>query len=239
MTTDALSVTGNDRIAMGANMSPFDDVKAEIDDLYDEARHWLDGSEIGSAEEEKAVDQLLDLARAAYKKADGARKVENEPFDTGKAAVQAKYKPVLTRAEIVSDTCKAKLTPYRAKLEAARQAKAKAAAEEAEKLRREAEQKIRASAGNIEEREQAEAALELAKVADAFASREQKRADTGTGLRTTYRAELTDGTAAARHYWNTRRPEMEAVLTGYAMQDARSGARQIPGFNVIEERKAV
>lgn len=239
MTTEALSTTGNDRISMGANMGPFDAVKVEIDDLYEEARHWLDGSDITTAEEEEAVDRLLDLARAAYKKADGARKVENEPFDTGKAAVQAKYKPVLSRAEIVSDTCKARLTPYRAKLEAERQAKARAAAEEAEKLRREAEEKIRASAGNLEERERAEEALGLAKEADAFASREQKRADTGTGLRTTYRAELIDGVAAARHYWNERRDECEAFFSNLAAADVRSGKRAIPGFNVIEEKRAV
>lgn len=237
--TEVLSVTGNDRIAMGANMTPFDEIKVEIDDLFEEAKTWLDGSEIASDAEEKAVDQLLDMARAAFKKADNARKVENEPFDKGKAAVQAKYKPVLSRAELISDTCKARLTPYRAKVEAEKQAKARAAAEEAERLRREAEEAIRASSGNIEERQRAEEALELAKEADAFASREQKRAETGLGLRTTYRAELTNGVEAARHYWATKRELCEAFFLNLASSDVRAGARSIPGFNVIEEKKAV
>lgn len=239
MTVEALSETGNDRIAMGANMSPFDEVRVEIDDLYEEAKAWLDGTEIASEAEEKAVDQLLDMARAAFKKADATRKIENEPFDTGKAAVQAKYKPVLSRAEMISDVCKARLTPWRAKIEAEKQAKARAAAEEAEKLRREAEEAIRASAGNIEEREKAEEALALAKEADAFAARKQKQAETGLGLRTTYRAELTDGVAAARHYWGERRAECEAFFSSLAAADVRSGKRSIPGFNVIEEKKAV
>lgn len=237
--TDVLSVTGNDRIAMGANMTPFDEIKVEIDDLFEEAKAWLDGTEIASEAEEKAVDQLLDMSRAAFKKADTARKVENEPFDKGKAAVQAKYKPVLSRAEVISDTCKARLTPYRAKIEAEKQAKARAAAEEAERLRREAEAAIRASSGNIEERQKAEEALELAKEADAFASREQKRAETGLGLRTTYRAELTNGVEAARHYWATKREECEAFFLNLAASDVRAGTRAIPGFNVIEEKKAV
>lgn len=239
MTTAELSVTGNDRIVMGGNLTPFDAAKIEIDDLYEEARAWLDGSEIASEDEEKAVDQLLDMARAAFKKADAARKVENEPFDTGKAAVQAKYKPVLSRAELISEACKARLTPWRAKVEAEKRAKAQAAAEEAEKLRREAEEAIRASAGNIEEREKAEEALALAKEADAFAARKQKQAETGLGLRTTYRAELTDGAAAARHYWNERRADCEAFFSSLAAADVRGGKRSIPGFNVIEEKKAV
>lgn len=239
MTVEALSETGNDRIAMGANMSPFDEVRVEIDDLYEEAKAWLDGTEIASEAEEKAVDQLLDMSRAAFKKAEAARKIENEPYDKGKAAVQAKYKPVLSRAEMISDACKARLTPWRAKIEAERQAKARAAAEEAEKLRREAEEAIRASAGNIEEREKAEEALALAKEADAFAARKQKQAETGLGLRTTYRAELTDGVAAARHYWSERRAECEAFFSSLAAADVRSGKRSIPGFNVIEEKKAV
>lgn len=236
-----LSETGNERIVMGANMAPFDMVKSEIDDLFEEAKTWLDGTEISSAEEEKAVDLLLDMARAAFKKADATRKVENEPFDTGKAAVQAKYKPVLSRAEMISDTCKARLTPWRSKIEAEKQAKARAAAEEADKLRREAEEAIRASAGNIEERERAEEALELAKDADAFAARKQKQAEAGNGMRTTYRPVLTDLNAAVRHYWAnpTIRSAFEQMVTQLAVNEVRYGAREIPGFDVIEEKRAV
>src|SRR4051812_953059 len=99
MTIEALSDSGNDRIAMGANMSPFDAHKVNIEDLFEEATAWLNGDGVNSEADAKAVDQLLDLAREARKAADEARKTENEPFDTGKAEVQARYNPILKRAD--------------------------------------------------------------------------------------------------------------------------------------------
>lgn len=234
-----LSVTGNDRIAMGANLSPFDEAKLTVDDLFEEAEHWLNGDGIASEKDAKAVEKLLDLARAAKKAADEARKIENEPFDKGKAEVQARYNPVLKRAETIAEACKAVLQPWRDKIAAEKAAKAEAARKEAEELARKAQEAIRASAGNVIEREKAEEQLTIAKEAEGFAKRETKRASTGLGLRTTYRAEIIDGTAAARHYWLTRREEFEVFLLDLASKDVRAGKREIPGFNVIEERKAV
>lgn len=59
MTVEALSETGNDRIAMGANMSPFDEVRVEIDDLYEEAKAWHDGTV-------SARDVTEDVVREGY-----------------------------------------------------------------------------------------------------------------------------------------------------------------------------
>jgi hypothetical protein len=239
MSNAALSDTGNDRIAMGANMSPFDAAKLAIDDLLEEAQAWLNGDGVTSEAEAKAVETLLDMARKAKKEADEARRIENEPFDAGKAEVQARYNPILKRADMIADACKAVLQPWRDRIAREKAERAEKARLEAERLRQEAEEKIRASAGNVIERQKAEEVLDLAKEAEGFAKRETKRAATGNGLRTTYRAEMTDGVAAARHYWQTRRAEMEEILTGFANQDVRAGKREIPGFNIIEERKAV
>jgi hypothetical protein len=237
--SQALSETGNDRIAMGANLSPFDAAKLAVDDLFDEAQVWLAGDGIASEAEAKAVETLLDMARTAKKTADEARKVENEPFDTGKAEVQARYNPVLKRADMIADTCKSVLQPWRDKIAADKAAKAEAARLEAEKLKREAEEKLRASAGNIAERAEAEEALSLAKEAESFAKRETKRADTGNGLRTTYRAELSDLSAAVRHYWPLAKEDFAALVTDIAAREVRAGKREIPGFIIHEERKAV
>lgn len=239
MTIEALSDSGNERIAMGANMAPFDAHKVNIDDLYEEATAWLNGDGVSSEAEAKAVETLLDMARDAKKAADEARKAENEPFDTGKAAVQAKYNPILKRAEMIAETCKNVLQPWRDKIARDKAAKAEAARLDAEKLKREAEEKIRASSGNIAERERAEEALALAKEADKFASRTTKAATTGTGLRSTYRPELTDLNAAIKHYWSTHRAEFEALVCDLAVRDVRAGKREIPGFTVVEERKAI
>lgn len=234
-----LSVTGNDRIAMGANLSPFDAHKLNVDDLYEEAQTWLNGDGVNSEDEAKAVDTLLDMARKAKSAADEARRDENEPFDTGKAEVQARYNPLLKRADMIADACKAVLKPWRDKVAAEKAAKAEAARREADELRAKAEAAIRSSAGNIVEREKAEEALTLAREAEGFAKRETKRATTGLGLRTTYRPVMTDGAKAAEHYWTVRRGEFQAFLNDLAAQDVRKGTRSIPGFDVIEEKTAV
>jgi hypothetical protein len=224
---------------MGANMSPFDEVKVAVDDLFEEARHWLDGSEISSEQEAKAVEQLLELARAEYKKTDTARKVENEPFDKGKAAVQAKYNPLLKRAELVADTCKRVLTPWRDRIAREKAEKAERARKEAEELDAKAQAAMRASSGNVVERAKAEEQLAIAKDASGFARREAKRASEGLGLRTSHRVELKDPGAAAQHYWKARPADFQAFLYELAARDVRAGIRSIPGFDVIEEKTAV
>lgn len=234
-----LSVTGNERIAMGANMSPFDTAKLAIDDLYEEAQHWLTGDGVTSHKEADAVEKILDLARDARTAADKARKVENEPFDTGKAAVQARYNPILKRAETIADTCKQVLTPWREMVAAAKAKKAELARAEALAAQEKAQAAMVSSRGNVAERVKAEEIATYANEASGFAVREQRRAETGNGLRTSYRAIVTDSTAAATHYWKTRRAEIETFIQSLADGDVHRGIRSIPGFDVVEEKTAI
>jgi len=223
----------------GKNMTPFDEAKLTIDDLFAEAENWLNGDGIASAAEADAVDKLLDLSRSARKAADEARKVENEPFDTGKAEVQARYNPILKRADMIADACKKVLQPWRDKVATEKAAVADAARREAEQIRREADEAMRASSGNLTVRADAEHLLNSAKIAEKDARRAEKSAVTGNGLRSTYRAELTDLNVAIKHYWTTQRPQFEALVCGIADGQVRAGVREIPGFNVVEERKAI
>jgi small-conductance mechanosensitive channel len=223
----------------GKNITPFEEAKLAIDDLFEEAEVWLTGEGVASAAEADAVEKLLDLARSAKKTADEARKVENEPFDTGKAEVQARYNPILKRADMITDTCKKVLQPWRDKIAAEKAAQAEQARKEADEIRRKAEEAIRASSGNITARAEAEQLLASAKIAEKDAKRVEKSAVTGNGLRTTYRADLSDLSAAIKHYWSTKRPQFEALVCDMAAADVRNGVRQIPGFTVIEERKAI
>lgn len=238
MTTDT-----NPRIHIGANggppLDPFAMSKQEVDDLFEEAKVWLDGTEITSEAEAEAVETLLTLSRKAKATADGSRKVENEPFDTGKAEVQARYNPVLKRADLIADTCKQRLTPWRTKVAAEKEALA-------EQLRRDAEAElaaataaIRETSGDIEAREAAEEQLRFAQSANKVATRAEKKATTGQGLRTTYRAELVDAAAALDHYWAKSQTAFEDMVIGLAANDVRNGVRSIPGFVVHEERVAV
>ena len=227
--------------------TPYEQAVEEMTILYSEAEGWLDGVAVDTQDMADGLAKLLNLIRDAKKRTDEARKVEAKPFDEGKAEVQARYKPLLDKADLASDACKKALAPWLAKLE---REKAEAAA----KARREAEEKaaaaqavIRAAApDNLAEREAAEDAVKAAKKADMAANRAErdtaKASSGGVGravsLRTHYRPVLTDGVAAARHYWQHRRPEMEAFLVSLAERDVRQAQRTIPGFDVVEEKTA-
>lgn len=223
----------------GKNMTPFDAAKLAVDDLFAEAEVWLNGDGIASQGEAEAVETLLDLARKAKKEADESRKVENEPFDTGKAEVQARYNPVLKRADMIADTCKKVLQPWRDKVAAEKAAIAEQDRREAEDIRRKAEEAMRASAGNITARADAEQLLSSAKLAEKDAKKADKAATHGLGLRTTYTVTMSDATAAARHYWADKRAECETFFIGLAERDVRAGKREIPGFLIIERKEAV
>lgn len=227
--------------------TPFEAARDEIESLHGEARLWLDGATVDSAELAGGISNLLNLIRAAEKKADDARKVEAKPFDDGKAEVQARYNPLLAKAKQATAACKAALAPWLAKLEAEKAAKAAEARRIADQKAAEAQAAIRAASGaNLAEKEAAEAKLSAAKAAAKIATRaenDKAQSDGGVGravsLRTEWRAEIEDVTLAARHYWGTDRPAIEGFLLNLAARDVRLGKRAIPGVAIREHKTVV
>lgn len=228
------------------NLQTFEAHRANVDDLYEEAKNWLDGAPIENAAQADAVEILLDMIRQAHDAADEARKVEKRPFDEGADEVQTRYHPLIgakTKAGIgktvrAKEACLAALTIWRNKVEAEKRA-------EADRLRREAEAKAaeaaealrQASAGSdLEAREEAEGMVDAA----SRAAREAAQLEKGpTGLRTSWVASLTDPKAALLHYATARPEELKAFLLSLAQEDVRAGRRTIPGFDVTEQRKAL
>lgn len=226
---------------------PFGALSAHIEDLYAEARNWLDGEPVTTQAQADEIARLLDLIRDAEKLADEARKEENKPFDEGKAAVQAKYAPLIADTKAVrgktvlaAEACKAALAPWRQAQEAIKQEAARKAREEAEAAARAAAEAMRASqVDDLAAREEAERLVREADQAAKLANRADKAATTGTGLRSYWSPKLVDGVAAARHYWLTDRQACEEFFLSLANRDTRQGIRTIPGFEVVEERRAV
>jgi hypothetical protein len=239
----------NPRIFEGANNppapDPFEAVRIHCEDLYMEAKHWLDGAAISSDAEAATVEKLLDDARKAWKAADDARIEENAPFDLGKAKVQEKYAPLVadtkkTKGTMVrmQEACKAALEPWRKAKLAEAQAAAAAAAKEAEDKAQAAALAMRSSAGNLEEREQAEELVKAAEDAQRDAKRATKAATTGTGLTTFWRAEMTNQKEAILHYMKNDPVQFVALAQRLADADVYAGKRTIPGFNIIEDKRA-
>lgn len=230
--------------------TPFEMSEVEIGDLYAEAKNWLDGEPVTTQAQADGLSKLLDDLRKAGKLADERRVEENKPFDDGKAEVQARYAPLIADTKSVKgkvplaiDMAKKALAPWLQKLEDEKRAAAEAARKEAEEKARIAQEALRASnVADLEKREAAEALIREAQAAEAAATKAENskaHATGGTraiGLRSVWRAEMTDAREAARHYWLTKREEVDAFFQGLADADVRAGKREIPGFLIAETR---
>lgn len=226
--------------------TPFELARNAIEDLAMEGRHWLDGAAVQSQAEADNIGLLLDSFRRAKKDADEARKTEAKPFDDGKAEVQARYNPLLKRADTALDACKAALAPWLQKLEAENRARAEAARLEAEAKAREAAEAVRQAAVNdLAAREAAEGLVKAAQDADKAANRADKQrahavgGQRAVGLRSYFSPVLLDPAEALAHYRATQPGALRGFLLQLAATDVQNGARSIPGFEVTEERRAV
>lgn len=230
--------------------TPFEMSEVEIGDLYAEAKNWLDGEPVSSQAQADGLSKLMDDLRKAVKLANERRVIEKQPFDDGAAEVQSRYNPLIEdgktrkgKAILALDMAKKALAPWLQKLEDEKRAAAEAARKEAEEKARIAQEALRASqVDDLAKREAAEALVREAQAAEAAATKAENskaHATGGTraiGLRSVWRAEMTDGRAAAGHYWRERRAEVDAFFQGLADADVRAGKREIPGFLIQETR---
>lgn len=215
----------------------------EIDDLLLEARNYLDGESIANEDQAKAVSAILNRARRVAKDADEARKVEKRPHDEAAKAVQAKWTPIIGKADLAAETAKKALTPWLEAIEAENQRKADLARQEAERLAT-AALEARKSATDLTAQEDAERLLSAAAAAvkDSEKLGKAKAHATGgernIGLVDVWTPTLVDPILAARHYFATQPQAFEEWLIDQARKDVRSGVRTIPGFEITSERKA-
>ena len=233
--------------------SPFDAVRINIEDLFTQAKGFLDGDPVTSQAVADEIGALLAEIRQAEKAADEARKLENKPFDDGKTEVQERYLPLIgntTRIKgktvLASEACKAALAPFLKAQDDAKREAEKVARAQAEAAQSAAAEAARAAASdNLEAKEAAEALVTEARKATTEASRAAADRAHVTGgarattLRSVWRAERVSSQVAAVHYWKTNPEAFDAVLQKLADDDVRAGKRSIPGFNVIEDRVVV
>lgn len=216
----------------------------EIDDLLLEARNYLDGEPIATEGQADAVSSLLNRLRRVSKDADDARKAEKKPHDDACKAVQAKWKPIIDKADLAASTAKQALAPWLRQVEEKQRAEAEFARAEAERLARIAVDAHAASIGNLEEAEHAERLLKAAEGAKRYAGKvdKQKAHATGgeraVGLVDRFTAEITDPVAFGKWAWEHRREEYLGFLESLAAAECRHGNRSVPGLKINHERIA-
>lgn len=205
-----------------------------IDELFTLLSDTLAGGEVSNDEQEAAIDAIMDDFRKASSDSDKARKDEAKPFDDGKKAVQAKWKPIIDKADRGVAACKEALTPYRTAKQRAKDDAARKAREEAEAAQRAAQEALKAS-DDLEAKFAAERQLEQAQKLAADANKIDRAP---TGLRTFYEAEITDRKAALLHYLARWPERFEALIQQMADEDARGTRAPVPGIIFHERKKA-
>jgi hypothetical protein len=225
--------------------TPYDTIRQEIEDLFDEAKNWADGEPIANEKQADAVTALLDMVNDAMKRADEARKEEKRPLDEAAAEIQSRYNALIGkttkltgRAVLAKEALQGLLTPWRNKLEAERRAEAKRLAKEAADAAAAAQAAMQASRGNLEEREKAEELYQAAQDIERVAKRADKAATTKTGLRSVWTAEMVNQEAALDWAWGYAPERLLAATQQLADEAVRGGLRKVPGFKVEEERVA-
>lgn len=238
--------------SIGANAppepTPFERVAGAVDDLANEAQHWLDGAGIKSQEEADAVGKLIVLIRKAAKDADAERVREKAPLDEAVKAIQGRYNPVLKRADLAVDVAKRALTPWLIKVQAQKDAEAKEAREKAQALADAAAEAAKAANGtDLAAAESAEKLLKDAKRAGVAANKAENATATAgagngaraVGLRTSWDVSMTDDGLALHHFITTRLADVNEFLVSLARQEVAAGKREIPGFAITEVKGAV
>lgn len=235
--------------------TPFEEISERIDGLYEEAKTWLDGDPITTQGQADALNKLINLIRAAEKEADALRKEEAAPHDEAKAEIQARFntligntKSVKGKTVLALDVAKKALTPWLEKLDTEKREAERKAREEAEAARKAAEAAfVLSEADDLAAREEAERLAAEAKskdIAARVAEKAKAHAKGGegraAGLRSYWRAEITDKREFARWLWTNRAPEMDGYLREMADKIVKQNHDQtIPGVTIHEERKAV
>ena len=231
-------------MSISNNPPAYEAISLHIEDLIAEAQNYLDGQPIENQGQADDIGKLLDNIRQAKKAADDQRVIEKKPHDDAAKAVQQKYKPLIDKCDLAGTVAKRALTPWLEHLEAEQRRiseEKRIEAEKAAKAAREAEIAARTDLAGAEKAEAARlVADDLAKAAGR-AEKVKPQATGGAraiGLRTSYRAEITDPLAFGKWAWAHRNAEYMEFLEGLAVRECRHGPAMIPGIIVHQERNA-
>lgn len=232
--------------------TPFEAIQQEILDLYDEAKNWCDGEPIQNEDQAEAIGKLRGLIIAAAKRAEELRVELVKPLDTAKKEIQDRFNPLIQKekgkTELAKAACNKALAPYLKKKDDEQRAEAARLQVLADERAAEAAAAARVAAqtGNLEHMEKAEELIDAAKDTEKVAKLADKAKPQVAGLnkkigmKSVFRAEMTNPGAALAHYRARNPGELKEWLREMARKDVAAGlhypADAIPGFTIIEDR---
>lgn len=224
--------------AEAKNARPSDIHSGTVDDLYEEAKLWLeDGFKIETEAQAEGIKKLRDMAREARDAADADRAVEKKPFDDAGKEVQKRYLPITTKAQRIIDGCNAVMTVWNNALAEAQERQAEETRRAAEEAAQRAAQAIQSAKGDLGAMEIAEAAIDDAKRLQRTANKLERTAGKGTGLRTIWSAEIVDRKAALYHYLAQNPQAFVDLIQSLADADVARGIREIAGITITSRKE--
>lgn len=233
------------------NMTPFEALTLNLDDLLLEARNWADGNAAETQEQADAIAELIDGLSGGGKALEAERVKEKKPLDDQIEAIQTRYNVYLAptknkspgKVPLAIEALNAAKRPFLLAREAEIEKERQKAREEAEaKAQQAAEAARQASASDLAAQEVADALLREAEQAQKAAKEADKAkahaygSGKAQGLRTKWVAEVTDLNAATKFYWRTNPEAFAQLVQKLADDDARQNRRSAEGVTFKEER---
>jgi hypothetical protein len=220
----------------GPPLDPFAAHEIAILDLFELASTNMPDKVKNDAQAAQ-IAEMVDNSKLEKKALEETRVKEKKQYDDGKAAIQARVKPLDARLDLLIAQGRTKLTPYYKAQEDERNRIAAAKRLEADRKEQEALNKFRASQPtDLEERFEAEELAIEAKRANALANRIDKQA---SGMRSYWTVNVVDYGLLLKHIKLTDAETLYAMLAEYVRDKKNSGIRTLPGVEFIEERRAI
>lgn len=220
------------------NFLPSDQHRLAIDDLFEESKLWLTGEPLKTEGEVEGVEKLLKLAREAKDAADADRDKEKRPHDLASKAVQARYRPILDRADSIITAAKGALTVWRDAVTAKQVLEAQLQREVAERARAEAERVADVAKGSIEAEAVAKGAAEIAERFEKQATKLEKNAGRGLRMRTVRSGEIVDLKEVIAHFYRAERKWMQQTMQTRVDAELKRSSTPIPGVTISTSREA-
>lgn len=217
--------------------NPIRELWAKHSDTIDEVEHWLDGVEVETEGQMKAVDALIKDIKTIEKEAKAGKDSEYCPHKDGCDRVIARWKEPLDDLIHLRTGLLKVVGPFKQALADEKEAIKRAAYAEA----RAKEAEAQAALETVDEKDikavRAADAL-VAEAMDARGAAHAARDDKVLGLRKTYVSTIVDAKACINWIATNDRDAVMEFIEAYVARKTREGVRDIAGVTVTEERKA-
>jgi hypothetical protein len=232
--------TEDQTAGIGHNQSPFESLKARIDDVIKSVDNAIEQHpEITEQAVADEFTNLVDMARACKNEAETQRKEEKAPHDEAIKDIQGRFKPLGENLDLAINALKRRVGAFLVRQQQEAEAERKRQEEEALAKMQEAEEAERKAAetGSVSAQIQAQEAKERAEdsVKQAGAPVGPARArgefsERAMGLRSTYSAAIDNFDQVYAHFRDDQK--VKDVLQQLANAEARAAKGDEAAFNV-------